>query len=78
MNSLFGEFFKDLLPDFLRIFWPDFWPGFWPGFLVPKYSVQVYWDGEIQGTVLPGQRKETIHYLLFEIQKIPISTLGTL
>ena len=83
MNSLFGEFFKD--------FWPDFWPRFLARFLSrflagvltrvfgpPKYSVQYYWDGEIQCTVLLGQRKHTIYYLLFEIQKIQNSILGTL
>ena len=34
-----------------------------------KYSVQFYWDGEIQCTVLLGQRNTVLqNYLLFTIQ----------
>ena len=49
-------FWPEFWPDFLS----DFWPGFWPDLLGPEntYSVQIYWDGEIQCMILPVQRKQ--------------------
>ena len=79
MNSLFGEFFRDFWPRLLARFLTRFLAGVLTRVFGPqKYSVQYYWDGEIQCTVLPGQRKHTIYYLLFEILKFPNSILGTL
>ena len=43
-----------------------------------KYKVQYYWDGEIQCTVLPGQRKQTIDYLEFQIQNMHNFIAGAL
>ena len=85
MNRLFSDFFRDFWEDFsqgYQIFGQIFGHIFRHvcdhGFLVPKYNVQYYYDGEIQCTVLPGQGKQTIYSLLFEIQKIPKSILDTL
>ena len=59
MNRLFSDLFMDFLARCLvrmlvRILARSFGAR--------RYSVQFYWDGEIQCTVLPGQRKQTIYY----------------
>ena len=66
MNSLFSELFKDFWPGFGQIvgqifgqiFDQMFGQIFDQGFLDRKYSVQFYWDREIQ-------YDSTIYYLLF-------------
>ena len=49
----FGQIFDQI---FGQMFDQVFDQGFW----IRKYSVQVYWDGEIQCTGLPGQKNTEI------------------
>ena len=77
-SDIFGQIFAGFFGQiFGQIFDQIFGQVFDQGFLAPKYSVQYYWDGQIQCTVLPGQRKHTIYYLLFEIPKLLSCILGT-
>ena len=49
--------------NFDQIFDQIFGQVFDQGFLAPKYSVQYYWEAEIQCTVPPGENKLlTIYY----------------
>ena len=59
MPAFLARFLTRFLTRFLAIFLARV---FDQGFGDRKYSVQYYWDGEIQCTVLPGQKNTVLQY----------------
>ena len=68
---IFGQIFGGL-------FGQMFGHAFGRIFLGQNIHVQFYWGGEIQCTVVPGQGKQPVYYLQFQIQKILSCILGML
>ena len=66
----------------LTDFGSDFWQGFWPDLLGPENTMYSSTGTEkyreIECAVLPGKTKQTIYYLLFEMQKVQNSMLDNL
>ena len=63
-DQIFGQVFDQIF--FGLVFDQGFDQGFWS----PKYSVQFYWDGEIQCTFLPGPKNTVLQFYQDHVLKI--------
>ena len=63
-DQIFGQFFD-------QIFVQVFDQGFDQDFGSPKYSVQFYWNGEIQCTFLQGRKLTVLQLHQDHVSKIP-------
>ena len=77
--QVFGEFFDQILGQifgqvFDNIFGRDFDQGLWP----PRIQCAVLLGRRNTVYSTTGTGENAIYYLLFEIQKIPNSILGTI
>ena len=62
MPGFWSDFDQIFDQIFGQVFDQVFDQGFDQGFWSPKYSVQFYWDGEIQCTFLPGPRNTVLQF----------------